>query len=383
MALTLLIIGIFIYCGFIWYLWGYWERAFKYRFPHCRYIIRPVIIFAALFPFVSTINFIWHPNFFFMEPLVTIGFIVACFYLYLAMFMVITHLFVLIFYHIFKKAHWTRNSKGRMAMIAAEIVFSLFFCFFGLWNATHTEVNTFSVGTGETTMNVVALVDIHYGTPGSIVDLEKMVNLINSQNPDLVLIAGDVLDNDTAKMSNDSFKTIMAKIEAPLYVINGNHEYYQNTHQKIANFYQGSNINLLVDEATTIDGKLRIAGRDDYSWKLITKTRTPLNSILKDTDKSLPLIVLDHQPQDYREAKAQGAVLQLSGHTHNGQLWPGNILIHFINKIAYNAPSNGIYTYGNLTLAITRGYGTWGFPMRTTGPSEIYNIELKESLWQK
>lgn len=383
--IILVIISFIIYITFGAYLAIYWEKSLKSRFPRCRYVIRSILTLIAALPVISTINFIWHPDLPGVDLLSFMGFIVAAFFLYLAMFMVITHLFTLILTKVFHRGKWWKKPKGRIVLIGAEIGFSLFFCIFGVWGANHTQVEEVNVGTGTTELKVVALSDIHYGTPGNTVDLEKMAYLINEQKPDLVLIAGDIFDNNTKALDNKDFVNAMKKIDSTygIYAVTGNHEYYENNQEEIKEYYQNTGVTLLIDEAVEIDGLLRIAGRDDIGYvKKAREQRKTLEQILDGTDTGLPLIVLDHQPQKFREAQNSAAFLEIAGHTHNGQIWPGDILVKLIYKIAYNCPIDGIHSYDGFTLAITKGYGTWGFPMRSTGTSHIYSFNIKTSALQ-
>lgn len=384
MAIKILVIICFIiYIAFAAYLSIYWEKSIRSRFPRCKYVIRPILTLIAALPIISAINFIWHPNMPGVDLLSFSGFLVSAFFLYLAMFMVITHLFTLILTKVFHRGKWWKTSKGRIALIAAEIGFSLFFCIFGVWGANHTNVEEVDLGTGANSLKVVALSDIHYGTPGNTVDLEKMANLINQQKPDLVLIAGDIFDNDTKVLDNNDFASAMRKIDSTygIYAVTGNHEYYENNQAEIKEYYQNTGVTLLIDEAVEIEGLLRIAGRDDIGYLTESQNqRKPLEDILEGTNASLPLIVMDHQPQNFREAQNTPAFLEIAGHTHNGQIWPGNILVGLIYKIAYNCPTDGIHNYDDFTLAITKGYGTWGFPMRSTGTSHIYSFNIKASV---
>ncbi|MDO4542338.1 MAG: metallophosphoesterase [Bacillota bacterium] len=385
-AIALLIFCTLIYLAFAVYLCIYWIKAFKGRFPRCKYVIVPLVTIAASLPIEAAINFIWHFKWAIGDTLAFFGFIVAAFFLYLAMFMVITHLVTVFSAKVLKKNEWYKSSTARMCLVASEILFSLLLCFFGVWGANYTEVEKVDIGSGTTVLKVVALSDIHYGTPGSTVDLDKMSALINAQEPDLVLLAGDVFDNDGESLDNTEFIQAMQEIDSTygIYAVNGNHEYYENNLAEIRSYYKNSGVTLLVDETVEVGGLLRIAGRDDIGYLKETGIqRQSIDDILKGSDETLPLIVLDHQPQNFRETQAQGSFLQISGHTHNGQLWPGNILVGLIYKLGYNSPSNGINNYDKFTLAISRGYGTWGFPMRSTGSSHIYCFELKDSLFNK
>ena len=148
-----------------------------------------------------------------------------------------------------------------------------------------------------------------------------MVQNINKTNPDVILFIGDVFDNKVNNLNHSYFVDTLNQLRSRygVYAVTGNHEFMQNSLQEIQEFYKGTNIHLLLDEEVIINDQLRVVGRIDYRGG-----RKELETIISDTN--LPLIVLDHQPQFYKEAKDL-ANLQISGHTHNGQIFPGDILI--------------------------------------------------------
>ena len=258
--------------------------------------------------------------------------------------------------------------------LAVGAIFSIGICCWGFWALQNPTVTSFNVGHGgKEKMRVVALSDLHYSTVGGTLDLKKMVEKINDLNPDLVLFAGDVLDDRADQADKETFTKAISSIKSNygVYAIMGNHEHKYNTPEQMKAFYQGSGVELLCNQTKNIGGKLLLLGRDDYAVGGKNHSRMSIPEILKGQNTDLPLLVLDHQPQDYREAEKDGALLQISGHTHNGQIWPGDLIVHFIFKLHYQTPSNGIYRENNFTLAVTRGYGAWGFQMRTTGNAEI------------
>ena len=166
----------------------------------------------------------------------------------------------------------------------------------------------------------------------------------------------------------------MSKINSKfgIFAIPGNHEYEYNSYYAVIDFFKDSCIELLVDEQVIINNTIQVIGRLDY----IYQDRRELQDIIAENPSSLPLIVLDHQPNEYLQAKSCGAFLQLSGHTHNGQLFPANLITKLYMSIRYDCPHiNGLYQEDDFSLYVTKGYGTWGFPIRTTGNSEILQIE--------
>jgi predicted MPP superfamily phosphohydrolase len=169
-----------------------------------------------------------------------------------------------------------------------------------------------------------------------------------------------------------------------IYNISGNHEFEKNSLYDVSDFMKevevlSSNFHYLDNKAVNIDDKIVVVGRRDFIYNGKKNSRVSIETILMRNNlenTKLPIIVLDHQPQDYRNSIKAGATLQLSGHTHNGQIFPGNIILNIFERIQYNCYSYGEYKENDFSMFITRGYGAWGFPLRTTGRSEILNINF-------
>lgn len=363
MRIAILIVGAIVYY-IIWFLLTKMLlKAFhiKKRIPF--YI---GLMLLGSIPLFCVIDYIWR-GIKFVEFVAYIGYIELGFFIYYVL-----SLGCIII--IKKIIAFIRKSKlelaGKSSILLSSII-SILFCIWGILAAQIPEFTYQKLDIGlKEDLKVTVVSDIHYGATGSFLSLENMVNNVNKTNPDLVLLVGDVFDNKIKNLNHSYFADTMNKIRSKygVYAVTGNHEFMQNSLEEIKSFYEGTNIKLLLDEEVTINNMLRIAGRIDYRGG-----RKDLSEVVGQSN--LPLIVLDHQPQFYRESQNL-AELQISGHTHNGQIFPGDVLIFFLNWIAFQSPSDGVHNYDEFTLAITRGYGTWGFPMRLTGPSQIMIFEL-------
>ena len=249
---------------------------------------------------------------------------------------------------------------------------------FGIWNAQNQVVTNYEVNinkdAGEiTSLNVVMISDVHMGITIKENGVNKMVNSINELNPDIVLFCGDIFDENTPtklkEYSREAFKNIKSKYG--VYDITGNHEYSAGDLSETISYFEDANIKFLQDESIKIADSFYIVGRNDPANKRVTGQEVkPLSDILKDVDKSLPIIVLNHRPENLEEAETENVDLQLSGHTHNGQIFPGNLVTNYLNEKDY-----GHLIKDNFNLIVSSGYGTWGPPMRIGSKSEIVNIK--------
>ena len=225
-------------------------------------------------------------------------------------------------------------------------------------------------------LNIAVASDIHLGTIVCKAKLERIVERINALNPDLVLLPGDVVDEDIGPVIRNNLGETLRKIRSKYGVlaITGNHEYIGGV-EPASNYLSEHGITMLRDSAVMVGGGLYVVGREDISIRGFTgKTRMPLAELMAGIDKSYPVILMDHQPFRLEEAEANGVDLQLSVHTHHGQLWPFN----FITKKVYEL-SWGYKKKGNTHYYVSCGVGTWGPPIRTGNRPEIINIKLSFS----
>jgi len=269
----------------------------------------------------------------------------------------------------------------------SELKFLLFICvlsavfvivFLGFINARIPRIKKLEIKIPKRSkfksLKIAAASDIHLGTIVSRLMLEKIVRLINSLEADIVLLPGDVVDEDIGPVIKQNLGETLRQIKSKygVYAITGNHEYIGGV-EPACKYLEEHGIKMLRDSYVSIEDEIYIAGREDRSIKQFSgKLRKPLAGILTGIDKSKPVILMDHQPIRLTEAEKNGVDLQLSGHTHHGQLWPFN----FITKKVYEL-SFGYKTKGTTQYYVSCGVGTWGPPIRTGNKPEIINIELK------
>lgn len=259
-------------------------------------------------------------------------------------------------------------------------VVTLLFCIlaYGFWNSRHPIVNRYTVQIDKqanlTKLHAVAVSDIHLGELIGADRLEELVESINRLQPDIILLPGDIIDADLQPFIKQNMGAILRRLHPPLgvYAVLGNHEYIGgNTEQLIAALEQ-ANVKVLRDDKVIIKDSIVIAGRDEYSRNHYRgNSRMPLSSLLSGIDSSMPVLLLDHQPVDLNEAKEQGVDLQLSGHTHRGQLYPNHLVTSAIFEIDW-----GYLKKDNLHVIVSSGYGTWGPPIRTENRPELLDITI-------
>jgi len=223
-------------------------------------------------------------------------------------------------------------------------------------------------------LNIVMASDIHLSPIDGERLLVKIVDKMSSLNPDIILLAGDIVD-DKAKVLEErgigeSFKKLKSKYG--VYSINGNHEFI-NEVESCVSYAEKFGIKFLRDGYELIDSSFYVIGREDSSMPQFTgKQRKSLEEIVKDIPANYPKILLDHTPFKLEQAQQNGMDLQLSGHTHHGQIWPANIITSMIYELSW-----GYKKKGNTHYYVTAGAGTWGPPVRTGSSSEIVNIKVK------
>ncbi len=222
-------------------------------------------------------------------------------------------------------------------------------------------------------LKIVFVSDIHMGTIIGPRRTNGIVNKINAQNPDLILLGGDVVDEDLAPVIRNNLGDSLLKLKAPLGVIGitGNHEYIGGA-KKSVQYLEAHGIKMLRDSSILVDDKFYIIGREDRDKPRFSgRERKEIAALMSGIDKSKPIILLDHQPFELDEKEKAGIDLTLSGHTHHGQLWP----LNYITKAIYEV-SWGYIKKGNTHVYVSSGVGGWGPPVRIGNRPEIVVINL-------
>ena len=268
------------------------------------------------------------------------------------------------------------QAKDIVAILVVAVV--AITVFLGHMNALHPRIRTLKLSVGKQVvgskiLNIVAVSDIHLGTIIGKSRLKKIVALINSLNADLVLLPGDVFDEDIGPVIKENLGETLRTIQSKqgVIAITGNHEYIGGE-EAACRYLSDHGIIVLRDSSIKIDDICTIVGREDLSIRQFAgKTRKSLGELMKGVDTRLPVILLDHQPFHLEEAEQHCVDLQLSGHTHHGQLWPFNYISQKIFEVSW-----GYKKKGNTHVYVSCGVGTWGPPVRTGNTPEIVNIKL-------
>ena len=294
-------------------------------------------------------------------------------------------------------ASWIQSRIVFSAVGACCICIVIIISFLGIYHAKHIKVTPYKITVDKSapdmdSLKIVLLADTHFGYNSGAVHAQEIVDKINEQNPDLVCIAGDIFDNEyDAVREPEKISEILRTIRSKygVYACWGNHDLnepilagFTFKHKKedskqlkdprMKLFLQNSNIQLLEDEAVLIDNSFYVVGRKDASLieKIEEKRKTPAQLTQK-LDKDKTIIVIDHQPKELQDIADAGVDLDLCGHTHDGQTFPGNFTVKFL----WENPC-GYLQKGSMHNIVTSGSGVWGPAMRVGTDSEICTINL-------
>ena len=272
------------------------------------------------------------------------------------------------------------NNYDRVKTVSAVsvIIITIIIHIYGFANARGLNIREISLSVPKKAgslkeLRIAFVSDIHLGTIIKNARLERMVSSINGLKPDIIILGGDVFDEDLKPVLLYNMGDILKDLKARFgtYAVSGNHEYYGGIEEAAA-YLENHGIRVLRDRVMKINNSFYIAGADDHTKKQFTGT-APLQfkDLLKDADMNLPVILAVHNPQRIKEAVDIGADVMLSGHTHNGQLWPITLITNMIYEVSY-----GYRKIGSTQAYVSSGYGSWGPPVRIGTSTEIMLLKL-------
>ncbi len=273
------------------------------------------------------------------------------------------------------RTHWL-SAKWVMVLSVSGIVALTVVA--GRINALHPRITEMNIHISKNagvrkTLHAVVLSDVHLGTIIGRSRLARLIEETGKLEPDVILFAGDLLDEDLAPVIRHDIGSLLKTIRAPLgvYAVTGNHEYIGGA-EPACEYLADHGITMLRDTAVLIRDEFYLIGREDMSIRSFAgKHRKPLSEIMKNLDVSRPMIMMDHQPFRLYEASDHGIDLQLSGHTHHGQLWPFNYITTMIYEL-----SAGYMKSGTTHYYVSTGAGTWGPPVRLGSRPEIVSLRI-------
>ena len=262
---------------------------------------------------------------------------------------------------------------------------------YGLVHAQNTVVCRYDVEVdkpGED-MKLVLIGDLHLSVNSKLSTTQRMVELINAEEPDAVVIAGDIFTSAYEGLAHpEQYAEALRGIKSKygVYAVYGNHDVEETLFggfpispvsqafrtAQMEDFFRDCGFTVLYDQVVNIGG-VQLAGRvDGEKAGDGTANRMTPAQLLSGIDRSLPVVVLEHEPKEFRALKEAGADVALCGHTHAGQMFPGNLVVPFFNENAW-----GYARVHDLETVVTAGVGYYGPPMRVGTDSEVSVVNLK------
>jgi len=216
-------------------------------------------------------------------------------------------------------------------------------------------------------MRVVVASDFHLGVLSNKKHLQRFINLSNEAKPDVVFLAGDIVDDDPKWFVQEGMADVMKQLTATygVYGVLGNHEYYGKKIPAFVEEMKKAGVEILRDETILIDNAFIITGQEDIT----NKERQQLDALK--LDEQLPWLVMNHTPDDLTTPAQVGVDLHMSGHTHRGQLWPNQYITARVFELDY-----GYKKKGQMHTLVSSGFGFWGPPMRIGSRSELWVVDI-------
>ena len=276
------------------------------------------------------------------------------------------------------KSHLPERARLRAKrfLFAAILLAAVLIAGYSLYEARDIGISKLEIPLAELPreldgLSIVQISDFHFGVLNTTAKLEKVVALANSLNADFVFITGDLVDESVAHMEDMAGPLRKLKGRAGVYAVTGNHDYYAGV-KRATGIMEEAGITVLRNELRILPGGLQLLGIDDPTGiRRMGEKSEDFISLIARVDPSQPSILLYHQPIQFERTAQAGIGLQLSGHTHGGQLYP---IIHISKRIYPWTP--GLHRLKESILFVSRGAGTWGPPMRFLAPPEIVHLKL-------
>lgn len=370
----------------------YWMKHCNHRFNWLRFKVpfAVVYLFMALSPVIA-----------FLLPKSAVAIVIRRISTYWIGIMLYSLLYVVLFDLIRLIAKHTKLkntllfSRGSVISIGSVVVAcAVATCLYGIFNARNIKVNEYSVTVNKSCgsdkhLKAVLVADLHMGYAIGVDHITNMVEKINQQDADIVIIAGDIFDNSYDGMDDpEGIKAQLKSIKSKygVYAVYGNHDIDEKIlmgftfdwggkqlhNEKMTNFMKECNIKLINDESVLINDEFYLVGRRDTD-KPGTEdgTRAEISELTKDLDKTKPIFVLSHEPDELQKTADAGADIDFSGHTHDGQLFPGNLTI----GLFWENPC-GMIKKDNMYSIVTSGVGVYGTFMRVGTDAEICSVDI-------
>ncbi|WP_058302799.1 metallophosphoesterase [Gorillibacterium timonense] len=272
------------------------------------------------------------------------------------------------------------TTKSITLLGLAVLLVLAFILAYGSWNAWSPVVRTYDLEVDKRAgdreqLKVVMASDIHLGNIVGNRHLGRMVSRMNELKPDVVLLPGDVIDEDIEPFIRNRMDETLQRLKTTLgtYAVLGNHEYYGGHIEEYVKRMNEIGIPVLRDEAVLVDRSFYVVGRKDKTAETMeSEGRLPVSELLAGLDAKRPVLLMDHQPYRFEAAAQAGADVLLCGHTHRGQFAPN----HWVTKRLFELDW-GYMQKDKMHVVVSSGFGTWGPAIRLASRSEIIELNIR------
>ena len=295
------------------------------------------------------------------------------FYLYIFLMVLLFDLFLLFnhFAHLIRKAR-LRSYRFRLSALTSIVVLSLFIVAAGIVNLNTIRISRYHISIPKKNsrlehLRIVFVSDIHIEQNTRPQFIRQFIRKTRKLQPGLILYGGDIIERGSQSENVNKIKKLLQKLN-PVYgsfAVLGNHEFYGG--QQDGQFFREADITLLNDTMIKVDDSFFLAGRIDQHFR----GRKYLSEILGKRELNLPVIMMDHRPTRLQEVSQTPVDVQFSGNTHNGQLFPINLIMKSIYELPW-----GHEKIGHTHFFVSSGLRLWGPPVKTAGKSEILVVDI-------
>lgn len=342
----------FLLCFYVAYNgWVWLKKSFGFQYKRTYYLI---MFFLSISFFVSQFTSLFIINWIGYVWLIVFG-------------------YSLLVLPIFNLIYFFNKKRGIKWFGFGLLLYCLFVVSYGSYNVWSPVVVSYDVEIEKESeideLKILLISDIHINDTIKNNHINRLIKLSQQVEPDIIFLAGDVIDNSIEPYLKYNLGEILQGLTAPMgvYAVLGNHEYYGRDIPIFIEEMNEINIEVLVDEVMNIDDLFYVVGRKDHS----DQRRNTIDNLTSGLNKEKPIFLVDHQPREFSEVEAAGVDLMVSGHTHKGQVFPGNLITNAIYENHY-----GYFRKDNLHTVVSSGFGLWGPPFRIGSRSEVVEINV-------
>ena len=260
----------------------------------------------------------------------------------------------------------------------------------GFWNMNNIKKKHYTIQTDKTftieqdgKYSVALIADVHYGNFSNEKNIDLLSKRVNEEQVDLVVLVGDIVDENSTKENMEYIFEQLGRLESKygIFYVNGNHDRQlllkkaerAYSEQELLDTIRNNNITILSDEVYQLNDEFTLIGRED---EMHEKNRPTVEQLIQNISESSYILSLDHRPGDYKQYKDTNVDLLLSGHTHNGQVYPLNLILRLFEEDFFFYGRKGYYQ-NQFQVIITSGFGGWLLPIKNSAPAEYVIIDIE------